>query len=247
VKNKRIKINMNYNKQIIELESLSLETLIKSNFQNLNQLIDYHFQIYLDRYKPNHKIYQIFDQNQSNSREYIYRRIYYTHPDENHPLVCQYHAYNKNKYNYIYQIYVIDTMTIDREDFKLYKYNQFLDNLDKHYLYGLLANIEASLHIRKFKIFEDPRYRLDICSKIKNCQYRLRLVNPTYREHFKLSYQIKAQQHLHEYWNLAQNNPQRAELKIKELESFFRYKNDTNHLKIIIILFEIQKHIKNKI
>lgn len=235
---------INYQKQIIELKPLSLELLSSNKFQNLNELVDYHFQTYLEKYKPNHKIYQIFDQNQSNTKQYIYRRIYYTHPDENHPLVCQYHAYKKdNKY----QIYVIDTMILDRGDIKLHNYQKFLDSLSNHYLYGLLANIEASLHIRKFKIFEDPRYRLDLCSKIKNCQYRLRLVSPLFRNHFKLSYQAKAQQHLKQYWYLAENYPQQAEKKVKELEGFFRYKNDTNHLKIIITLFEIEKIIKKKL
>lgn len=231
----------NYQKQIIELTNFKKEDF---NFESLDQLVDYHFQIYLEHHKPRHKIYQIFDQNQSNSKEYIYRRIYYTHPDENHPLVCQYYALKKSSN---YQIYVIDTLTLDRGDIKLHNYQKFLETLPNHYLYGLLANIEASLHIRKFKMFEDPRYRLDLCSKIKNCHYRLRSISPIIRPHFKLSYQTKAQQHMKEYWYLAQNYPREAEKKVKELEGFFRYKNDINHLKIIITLFEIEKLIKKSL
>lgn len=235
---------MNYQKQIIELQPLHPSLL--SNFENINQLMDYHFQVYLKKYKPKHKIYQIFDQNQSSKSTIIYRRVYYTSPDENHPLVCQYYDTNKT-HSQGYKIYVIDTLIFDRSDFRLVGFQKYLKGLESHYLLGLLASINASIHIRRFKTFEDPRYRLDNCHKIKNCHYRLRLIHPLLLNNFKVSYQAKAQQHLKDYWVLAEHNPEKARQKFKELEGFFRYKNDTNHLKVITTFFEVKRMLEKLI
>jgi hypothetical protein len=235
---------MNYQRQILNLRPLDQNQL--SNFKDINQLIDYHFQIFLRIYKPRHKIYQIFDQNQSNSKRLLYRRIYYTSPDENHPLVCQYYVSDPNS-PANYQIYVIDTIILDRNDFQLINFKKFVDQLESHYLSGLLASLEANLHIRKFKTFNDPRYRLDECSKIRNCFYRLKNIDYQMINQFKASYQTKALQHLKEYWYLAEHQPIQAQKKIKELESFFRFKNDTDHLKVIIIFFQIKKLIEKLI